>query len=83
MQYAAWKPGIAEPHRETELSRGSSVAADQLQVVVRERVEAGQGAVIEGGGGRGDASHSSSLMSNPAACPSWSEPTGPGAGTAA
>jgi len=49
-QRATWKTHITELDGETELGRGSPVpAADQPQVVVRERVEAGQGAVIEGG----------------------------------
>src|SRR5204863_5932061 len=41
--------GIAELHRKTQLRRGSPVPANQPQVVVRERVETGQGALIKAG----------------------------------
>ena len=48
-QDAAGEPGIAKLDGQAQLSRGVSVTADQLQVVLRQGVAARQGAVIQGG----------------------------------
>jgi hypothetical protein len=49
VQHATGVARIAEVDREAELRRGSPMPANQPQVAVGERVEAGQGAVIERG----------------------------------
>jgi hypothetical protein len=53
-QDTTWVARIAKLHGEAQLRRGTPVAADQPQIVVRERVETGQGAVIEASGKFGE-----------------------------
>ena len=48
-EHTAGEPRIAELDSQAQLGRGASVAADQLQIVVRQGVAARQGAVIQGG----------------------------------
>jgi cyclic nucleotide-binding protein len=45
---------IAELHGEAQLSRGAAMPADQPQIIIRECVVTGQGAVIERGGEFGE-----------------------------
>src|SRR5713226_7982889 len=49
VEHATWKARVAELHGEAQLSRGTTVTADQLQVLVRQRVEARQRMVVQGG----------------------------------